>query len=212
MNGVNKIISREFAPDVETVKPKENSGLGKMFGEMLLPPDGFGKRPGATPGSGSRARSTSGRQVVFRILTDRIRYMDTSMTVPIMLETIGKNRIISAGFDIQIDSETKRMPVSEWESSLGLSSPFSIADCSVAVNQIDEKKTRAEVIFGESDTETMLGEFRFIKQYTDKGTCHSIRITSDTAHGVKMLITVALKLCRKDIKPAFIFEREIANG
>ena len=70
---VNKIISKEFAL-VETVaKPKENAGLGKLFGEMLLPPDGFGKRPG--PETKPPVNPPNRRGANFRVDDSKIKYL-----------------------------------------------------------------------------------------------------------------------------------------
>ena len=210
-NGVNKIISREFAPEPETAKPKMNSGLGKMFGEMLLPPDGFGKRAGA--GTGPRPNPGSSRRGVnFRVLANQIKYLEKSMVVPLLLETSGKKKISSAGFEIQIDSESKRMSVNEWEEKLALTTPFSIGTCRIDPEVIDGRRLKKTIYLKESDEEVDIEGISIIKQFTDRGTCKGVRIMSETGLGVKIRITATIFINRKDIKPSFVFEKEGVNG
>ena len=210
-NGVNKIISREFAPETEEAKPKAHSGLGKMFGEMLLPPDGFGKRPG--PGPGPRPGPVSSRRGInFRVLADQIKYLEKSMIVPIVLETSGKKMVSNAGFELQIDSESKRMSVKEWEEKLGLLTPFKIGNCKIDAEIIDGQRVGKSILLKEESYDAEIDDIHISKQVTDNGTCMGLKISSETGHGVRMRITATVDINRKDVKPAFIFERENTNG
>ena len=71
-NGVNRIISKEFAPTDDRPIQKEHSGLGKFFGDMLLPPDGFGKNPTPPPSPGASGKDSKRRGVVFRVSDEKI--------------------------------------------------------------------------------------------------------------------------------------------
>ena len=42
---VNNKISKQFSIEEEDITNRLNSGLGKMFGDLLLPPENFGKKP-----------------------------------------------------------------------------------------------------------------------------------------------------------------------
>ena len=211
-NGVNKLISREFAPVDETPKPKVSSGLGKLFGDMLLPPDGFGKRPGPGPRTNSGDSVTKKRGINFRIITDQIKYLQGEMVIPLILETSGKKAITGAGFEIQIDSESKRMTMNEWEEKLGLQIPFVIKNFKADVKMVDGMPVNQTAILGKDDGDVVIQDIHIRRSLSKKGTCKGFSISLESAHAVKMRFLVTLGINRNDIKPAFIFEKEVANG
>ena len=210
-NGVNKLISKEFAPVEEKAKPKVNSGLGKMFGEMLLPPDGFGKQPGpgVAPGGGNASKK---RGIIFRIEEAKIKYSSCSMMVPVVLETSGKKKISLAGMEMQIDSEAKRMKIGEWEEKLGLSTPFEIKAIRIHIDMLDGQKNKQVVLLGETENETTIEEVYIKRTFSKAGTCCGIKIISDKGHSIKARLNLTVGINRRDVKPAFIFEKETANG
>ena len=209
-NGVNKLIGREFAPVDESPKPKVNSGLGKLFGDLLLPPDGFGKQPNTPPGS-RPAKQSKKRGIVFRVDSENVRYSQGEMSIPIVLESTGKKRISSASFEIQIDSESKRMSIDEWEIKLGISAPFFIKRSKCEFRMVEGKKVNETAVLSGSVKEIEFLDFSIKSIVSKNGTCYGISINSDEPHSVKAQINVILAICRNDIKPAFIFEKEASN-
>ena len=209
-NGVNRLISKEFAVNNEDASPKANTGLGKLFGEMLLPPEGFGKRPGPGPGPGPQPISGK-KGVYFRVLTKQIKYLETAMIVPLLLETASKKNVSLANFELQIDSEAKRMTITEWEQKLGLIAPFEVKDCKIDVELIDGQRLNEIIILSGERKEAELQGIRIYKQFTREGTCHGIHIASDVGRGLKIRITVTIGINRKDVKPSFVLEKEGKN-
>lgn len=211
-NGVNKLISKEFISEVQTAKPKINSGLGKMFGDMLLPPDGFGKRPGPGQTTGSGQSSSGKRGFHFKVDVDKIKYLATGMIVPLILETSGKKKIIGTAFQIQIDSESKKIEVNEWESKMGLITPFEVQDTRIEIVMIDGQMiNRTEVISSDKEKLEISGVC-FSKRKTAKNTCYGLHIFSDESHAMKIRMNISIKINRRDVKPVFVFEKEEANG
>lgn len=211
-NGVNKLISREFAPVDETPKSKISSGFGKLFGDMLLPPDGFGKRPGPGPGPNPVDPVSKKRGINFRIITDKIKYLQGEMVIPLILETSGKKVISGAGFEVQVDSESKRMTMNEWEEKLGLQIPFVIRNFKVDVSTIDGVPVNQTVVLEKDDGDVVIQDIHIRRSLSKKGTCKGFTIFLDSPHAVKMRFLVTLVINRNDIKPAFIFEKEVTNG
>lgn len=211
-NGVNKLISKEFISEVQIAKPKINSGLGKMFGDMLLPPDGFGKRPGPGQTTGQGQSSSSRKGYHFKVEMDKIKYISSGMIVPLILEISGKKKIIGTAFQIQIDSESKKIEINEWESKMGLTTPFEIQDTRVEIIMIDgQMVNKAEVMNSDKDKIEMLG-ILFSKRKTSKATCYGLRIYTDEPRSMKIRMSINIKTNRKDVKPIFVFEKEEANG
>lgn len=205
-SNVNKIISKEFAPEVDNNQAKQNSGLGKMFGDLLLPPDSGTKPSGKTQNSSGGSGMSNRSGLRLGIEESKIRYMANTMTIPIIFESTGKNKTSKAGFDIQVDSESKKIEIAEWEGKMGLDSPFYIRDCRVYVAFIDgDRVDYSEMLNSNGLLET--DDIHFIPRVSDNGTWHGISYVSDTPHNIKIRLDVTVTLLRKDIKPSFIFEK-----
>lgn len=210
-NGVNKIISKEYTSVPAAEKPKVNSGLGKLFGDMLLPPDGFGKRPGPDTGSGNGQNLSRNRGVNFRVDTGKIKYLPSGMIVPFILETSGKCKITATSFQIQVDSESKRIEIREWEGKMGLRTPFEVKDIRIELIMKDgQRADRAEILSADEES-VEVESLTFTRRRTAQNTCYGLRISSEMPHAVKVRFSAALNVYRKDVKPAFIFEKEETN-
>ena len=209
-SGVNKLISKEFSSSQEKSKPKVNSGLGKLFGDMLLPPDGFGSGAGGTnrtPGPGDPGESSRSR---FRFTIDAkgIKYMSGKMILPIILETSAKKKVSKADFEIQVDSESKKIDINEWENKMSMKTPFNISEFRIHASNIDGESNNRDELLSTSNT-LDVDNITFAKKTTKAGTCYGLSIFSDEPHFIKMKIYVTIELFRKDIKPSFLFEREV---
>lgn len=205
-SNVNKIISKEFAPEVDNNQAKQNSGLGKMFGDLLLPPDSGSKPSGKSqnPSGGSGMSNRSGLRL--GIEESKIRYMANTMTIPIIFESTGKNKTSKAGFDIQVDSESKKIELDEWEEKMGLDSPFYIRDCRVYVAFIDSDRVDYSEVLN-CNKSIVFEDIHFIPRVSNNGTWHGITYVSDLPHNIKIRLDVTVSLLRKDIKPSFVFEK-----
>ena len=207
-NGVNRIIGREFAPAQEVAKPKENSGLGKLFGDMLLPPEGFGKRPNAgSSGNGGEGASKK-RGYNFKADSENIKYLADRMIIPVLMQTASKKKISSTGFEMLIDTEAKKMSVEEWESKMGLGTPFEIEDCMINISAIDGETVRYNRAMGAAEKSMDVAGFTFRRTASSRGTCCGISISSDIPRSFKIKCSITVRLKRKDVKPTFVFNKE----
>lgn len=206
-SNVNKIIGREFTEVKENKQPKINSGLGKMFGDMLLPPEGFGKGAGISRNSTGNSQTGKRSRFKFAIDTSSITYSDGSMVIPMILRTSPKKKLRRAEFDMIIDSESKKIDINEWENKMCLETPFSIREYNIYIVNIDGKEYNQHSVMKADDSIEICG-IQFAGKVTNKGTCHGLSIYSDEQHYVKININIIVDLNRNDIKPAFIFEKE----
>lgn len=211
-SNVNKIISKEFAPVEVAAKPKENSGLGKLFGDMLLPPDGFGKRPGPGTGTKPPVNPANRRGANFCVDDSKIKYLSDTMIIPLVLESSGKKKIAKIGFDMQIDSESKKIEMHEWETKLQLSRPFTIKDCKIDITFLDGQKVNLSGVIEKNSSEIKLSDILFKKKELLSGTCYGLEMESMTDHAIKARIILTVQTYRKDVKPVFVFEKGEANG
>lgn len=206
---VNKIISREFSQVQEINKPKVNSGLGKLFGDLLLPPEGFGTGASGSKSIGGDDNSSMTKRSRFRFAVDTkgIRYLPQKMIIPMVLETSPKKKISKTGFDMLIDSESKKIEINEWENKMKLETPFKITEFRFLVENVDGKRVDIEQILDDNNS-VEVEEIVFAKKTSRNGTCHGLSIYSEESHYIKMKLFVSVELNRNDIKPSFVFEKE----
>lgn len=210
-NNVNKIINKEFAQVEENHTPKINSGLGKLFGEMLLPPEGFGKKANTGVKTSLGSKVVRRKSFSFEVESNNIKYLADSMVVPILLITIGKKKISQTGFDLMIDSESNKITIGEWENRMGLLTPFEIKKCKVEIESLDGEVIGESIYISSEEKVKDLQELSFSKKITSVGTCYGMHIESKEPHSMVVRFMITVSLSRKDIKPSFVFEKEEEN-
>ena len=207
-NGVNRLISREFAPENRGPAPKEKSGLGKFLGDMILPPEGFGRLAESEKDKKSPSAGAANKGRRFRVENDRIRYFAESMMVPVIIDSGTKNKLSKVSFEIQVDSEVKRMSIGEWEQKMGLQTPFAIKNCRIDIETVEGKKAGVYDTLPENEMKKEMQGLIFRKMYTEKGSCYGMTISSETSRAFKMKLSLTVMVTRRDVKSVFIFEGE----
>lgn len=205
---VVKKIDSECGEDDVPDTEKKASSLGKMFGDLLLPPEGFGKKGSAGQGSGTGSGPSAVRKgYSFKVHASEIRYKEDMMVVPVVFATSGKNKIRENGFDIKIGMESDGIDLSTWEEDLGFESPFSVESFQVNISGYDSDKLIMRESF-ESTEKATVRDYAFSPKVTRKGSCYGVHFESPTEHSLKMTITLFIRVKRRDFKPVFVFERK----
>lgn len=213
-SGINKIISREFSTEEAKADPKEDSGLSKYLGEMLLPPEGFGNKASAGNKSKKEKKTPVARKgASFKILDNSIKYLNGSMIIPLELSTSAKKKVSKAGFGFDIESESGRLSVDEWENKLGLAAPFQIEEGHISISLIDGKRISENGDIGTKDDEAVVSDIRFIKTRSAGGTCIGMNLYMEEPHSIHLKINVRIGIVRKDVKPVLcVYKEEDLNG
>lgn len=208
-SGVNKIVSREFSATQEKAQPKVNSGLGKMFGDLLLPPEGFGSGANGSNKNPSKNPTVQGKRSRFKFAVDSndIKYYADKMVIPMVLETSAKKKITRTGFDMLVDSESKKIDINEWENKMKMEAPFKISEYRIQIENIDGEKISSDDVL-DSESSIDIEDITFSKKVSKSGTCHGLSIFSEEPHFLKIKLFVTVILERKDVKPSFLFEKE----
>lgn len=207
-NGVNRIISREFVFDDGPQAPKLNSGLGKLFGDLLLPPDGFGKTASGGSGGGGGTGLSKKRGFHFGVEASKIVYSPGKMEIPFLLKTNSTKKLSSAGLDIIVDSESRKIELSEWEEKMGLETPFDIESFSINIDSLDGENIKESISIEKDENKVTYEDISFVRKNTDKGTCHGMYLVADIGHTMVIRIVATVKLRRNDIKLSFVFAKE----
>lgn len=214
-SGVNKIISRKYANEAEKADPKEDSGLSKYLGDMLLPPEGFGKRPSGgekTPPDVPKPPAVR-KGYSLKVINNEIKYLNKKMIIPIELSSSAKKKISQIGFGFDIESESGRLSVEEWEGKMGIDAPFWIEGGRIIISLKDGKTVSENGDFKCIEDEISISDIRFVKRKTSGGTCYGMNIQMDNPHSVYLKINAVIDINRRDIKPMLrIYKEEEVNG
>ena len=203
--GVEKKLAKEYSVSDPVKEVRQNSGLGKLFGDMLLPPENDkGKRPISEPNPehGPSVR----RGVSFVVEDNKIQYKPSAMVVPINIIIGTKAQTSKVGFEMTIDSDSKKIEMSDWENKMSLETPFSISEMKVYIEFFGKEKAD-ETINIEDGEDTEWNGVSFAKLRSANGTWYGLNIIGNDNLSIKMKIICAINIKRNDVVPAFVFKK-----
>lgn len=200
-NKVNQVVAEKFK-----ITPKENVDIRKtryssLFGDLLLPPHDFGRRPGGSQKDGSKG-SDGGCQANLSGLSMKIDpsktcYEEGRMIVEMNL--VASKPHDSATIELFVDSENGCISAKKWEDEFGLNMPFSFESASMKSFKSTEK-TKSDM--------TIKNVNVYIEK--TKNNCGNIlKLTVDSAIKFKANVQVVLNIIdsHKDKKPVFALNK-----
>lgn len=204
---VNRKISKEFSVEEDDTTSRLNSGLGKMFGDLLLPPENFGNKPsgGYGGGQGGHGHTETHKNFIFGYDPSKTKYFPDKMVVKLIIKSRGK--ISFAGINLVIDSETGAIKPKDWEEKMGLSMPFEISSTEIVITKLDGLNSNLITNVGGSSVKNNVDDICCELLKTNNNCGCGLRITSGQKHQMEMELAVNLRLMRKDIKPLFTVEK-----
>lgn len=200
-------ISNSFAEE-EVNENRLNSGLGKLFGDMLLPPENFGKKPSyiINPSDNTTIKLEKHKNVSFGFDREHIKYSADSMEVKLIIKAL--KEIDSTGIKLLIESESGSISVNEWENKLAFSMPFEISKSDIKVYKLDKKKSNIEMVIDYDNPIAQENCFKCGLIKSSNGTGCGIHVQLNEPHTFQIEFNVKLTVFRRDIKPVFIVEKE----
>lgn len=205
---VTKIIGDKYAAEKTEHQPRENSELGMYLGGLILPPDGFGKAPNIAPKPPAPDGKKNISKAAFFVVQDEIRYKADVMTIPLVLKTKSNKKLRHTAFEMQIESEVGKISFLEWENKVGLIAPFSIDEVEILIDTIDSQKKGEAIAVSANDSKALYGDTEFKLRATPAGVVYGLDITSEEERSMYMEITIKVRLVEKNVRPAFVFEKE----
>ena len=193
-------IAKEFAVNEDNSESKVNSGLSRVFGEMLLPPQNFGKKPSGGTG-GNSGQTPIGKTSDAKLTMDKqnIRYSSDTMTVPFQLKAGTKTDI--SGVVLGIASETGTIKVHDWENKMGMDMPFEIQKAVLSFKDKQRQFSEIELISLETVAENEVCVANINVSAKQRG-CELIIHKKETIE-LDMTIQLTLRMYRRDLKPVF---------
>lgn len=209
---VKSKIAREFSDEEEDMPDRLNSGLGKMFGDLLLPPENFGKMSSGITSDGEKAtkRIETHKNVIFGYEPSMTKYFADGMIAKLIIKSRGK--IKETGINLAIDAENGPITPAEWEEKMGLSMPFGIVSADVLITKIDDISNSLKMTIDTDTTSAKLNDISCKLYKTKNNSGYNIHILSDVKHEIEIEIDVNLQLNRKDIRPLFSVEKNEEGG
>lgn len=204
-----RVIGNAYADEVVGHETRENSELSRYLGDLILPPDGFGKAANTAPRNpGGNAGAGRERKFSFSVIQEGIKYYADSMMIPVELRTASSKKIRHTAFEMQIASETGKIPVTEWE-QLNLVAPFCIDNILISIDMLDGVKEGARVSVSKERLNESFGGVKFSLRTTGGGTIYGVDITAEEEHSLKVRFATLVKLKEKNVRPVFVFEKEV---
>lgn len=205
---VTKVIGNQYAGDDVTHQPKENSELSRYLGDLILPPDGFGNAANG-PTKKPPVPAKKGKKFSFSLMSSEIVYRADTMTVPMELKTASNKKIRHTAFEMQIDSETGKIRLDEWENVLKLDAPFAINEVDILVDAIDGEKIGVMLKVSKKNPAIQFQDISFTLRPTAAGSHYGLDITGSEEHSLKIKLSSQIRLAQKNVRPAFVFEKEV---
>ena len=206
---VTKVIGNQYAGDDVEQQPKENSELSRYLGDLILPPDGFGR--GANNGPDKPKRESgkkTQKKFSFSVVSSDIKYHANTMTVPMELKTASNMKIKHTAFEMQIESESGKIKLDEWEGELKLSAPFTIEEVDVFIDSIDGEKYGVLIKVNGKNPWVTFKDIGFSLKSTAAGSAYGLDISAAGEHSLKIKFTTNIHLEKKNVRLAFVYGKE----
>lgn len=206
---VTKIVGDKYADEDVEHQPKENSELSRYLGDLILPPDGFGNGANISPEKpGSNTVKKGHKRFTFSIVSSDIKYRANQMVVPMKLKTASNKKIRHTAFEMQIDSESGKIGMNEWQGELRLNAPFNIEEIGIFIDTIDGEKTGALLKVDKDMPFVSYKDVGFTLRSTAEGSAYGLDITAENEHSMIIQFTACVYLAQRNVRPAFVFEKE----
>ena len=201
---VSNKLGKVFEESEDKPSKNESTGLGNLLGRVLLPPEGFGRRPAQSTASGSGAASASHKDVRFKYAVTK--FTPTGMLLEVEAYT-SRRKTASFGTVLGVDAIAGSIGALSWESEMGLALPFAIKSALVTINSVDGV-TNGRAFMVEKGGDSALGPITASLRLTPSGDWYGadFKFADGNTHSVDLTILYDINLRRKDMKPVLSFE------
>lgn len=206
---IRAAITKSYKEDDNTNGNKLNSGLGKLFGDLLLPPENFGKKP--SPGNDTSPKSkvvAKHKGASLRLDNDSIKF--TSSGVQIRFKVECPSKISQLNLETFIAMESGRLSVEQWEDELGQEMPFEVI--SVLVDKIGcrgEQARSCDLRIDNCSTEMSTEGMNLKFLYSKNGIPYGLSVTTKEKASLTIEGTMVIKVKQKNIRTVLnIFTNE----
>lgn len=143
-HGIANKINKTYKADIK-LEERKNSSLSKLFGEMVLPPQGFGHRA-VVDAKDAKSKGTlvQHKNVKVTVNSKKAHLNGNALFLPVSFHAV--NAIEHVVFSLTIVADGKNIPLSQWINKVGIDAPFYI----LGVNIKDIKEQSKQICGGSS--------------------------------------------------------------
>lgn len=188
---IGKKINETYK-EKEERKNEKSSSLSKMFSEVLLPPEGFGKKAsslgrGKTGVSGSTVHHKNSR---LKVNYEKAELKGNRLFLPIEIKV--NKAVDNLRFILEIAADGKNIPLDQWRNKVGLDVPFYIE----SVGRLSIKPEN------ENDPSEIKDKVRVRMIKNKYGDRYGVLLSSEYAEGI--LMNAIVEIVVNDFMPEMI--------
>lgn len=192
-------ISKSYNEVSDSENERKNNGLGKLFGDILLPPRNFGNRPSVGEGRSGGSISTS-NGIKLKIDNENIQYHNDGIKLPFVV--MSEKKIQEFELNIGVLTENGIISIREWECDLDQNTSF-LLNKVILKNLVIEENTINDNLELSCDEKQILkdnlSEVKFV--FSDKEVPYGIRIKFYKEVSFKIQGVLDIKVFDRSIKP-----------
>lgn len=208
-NVINK-VSKEFSAKDDVEEARLSSGLGKLYGDLLLPPENFGRKPSGTQiKENDKQKKTTVenyRDIILILDENKVEYNIHGIEIPLLVKT--KKEVQLATVNIGIEAEAGIISAREWENELGMNLPFNIDEVAVLCISYYNGENHYPDKFAIRRTlpERKINNLKITLLKSDKGNYYGFTIMSEHKHNYELMLKIKLHLRKKNIRTVLNIE------
>ena len=201
---VAKKIREALEIPVEEDGETEESGLGTLLGRVLLPPEGFGRKPSPQTSPGPGPTTTTHRNIRYSYYVER--FTPDGMVVFLRAST-GRKSAGSFGFEFRMDSVIGSISAAKWVEETGLGLPFILKGANLTLKSIDGSRSgmKHSVSSPEEASSGPLTSKGLVSE-GDEWYGLSFGFSDGFPHQFEIELTLDVSILRKDVKPLLSFD------
>ena len=202
---VARKVAGAFAVEEDEEEKTSDSGLSTLLGRILLPPEGFGRKPSQSPAKAPGENpSTTHKNIRFSYHVSE--FTPDGMKVELHA-TSGKRSAEVLGFEFKMDSVAGPISAASWEEETSLDVPFTLKEVEIKVNKLDGRKSGACCLVDDPGDDTA-APLKFGRLLSKASGWYglSIEFLDGTAHQFDINMTLDVAVSRKDVKPVLSFD------
>lgn len=197
---VRKAMINEYKEEVTSKEGGLNAGLGKLFGDLLLPPENFGKKPSLNNiGRGEKTGTVvKHKGSTLKIEKEGIKYFSEGINIGFIIKT--NEKVSRINLDTYIATEVGKISVKEWEDELGQLLPFKLCASNLTKIKLDKNQIESgySISLENPDEKNEYIDYSFI--YSNKGVPYGIKILNLTGKSMHIEGSVTIKVNQKNIR------------
>lgn len=178
-----------------------NSGYSKFFGDLLLPPDGFGKEPSIIPKPTPSRDVIHHKGITLTLLPNNIEYKDDCVILPFEAQTKLKPTTITIETLVMTPEQSKQQySVEDWHELVGVDIPFEIVGFDMNVLKWEKEKCLEAIYLDNENKEDELKDYKVKFIETANNERKGVVLSSNTGHSMFFKGKFKIRIKRKDFK------------